>query len=262
MKDVQSQKDSRNIRIERVGVKNLRIPIKILDRANETQNTVASVDVTVSLPAEQRATHMSRFLEVLWRHREPLTLKEIPPILDDIRKNLGAEKADITYRFPYFIERRAPVSGALGTNEYICTFFGEVNDRVDLILGIDVPVHSFCPCSKAISDRGGHNQRGVVRLKVRFGEFIWIEELVEIVESSASAPLFPVLKREDEKYLSELAYDNPVFVEDIVRNVSVKLLERAEVVWFSVEAENMESIHNHEAFAQTEFDKREKIRIV
>ncbi|MDD5011672.1 MAG: GTP cyclohydrolase, FolE2/MptA family, partial [Phycisphaerae bacterium] len=207
MEDVQSQKDSRNIQIQRVGVKNLRMPITILDRKNETQKTIATVNINVSLPAEQRATHMSRFVEVLWNHREPLTLKAIPLVLEDIRQKLGAEKADITFRFPYFIERKAPVSGVVGMNEYICTFFGEVNDAVDLLLGVEVPVHSFCPCSKAISDRGGHNQRGVVRLQVRFKEFIWIQELVEMVEASVSAPLYPALKREDEKYISEYAYD-------------------------------------------------------
>jgi len=256
MEDIQSQKDNRNIVIERVGIKNLRIPITILDRENQTQTTVAEVGVTVGLPAEERATHMSRFIETLWSHRKPLTLAVLPEILEDIRVKLNAKKAGITYRFPYFIEKRAPISGAKGAIEYICSFIGEVNDEIDLKLGVEVPVHSFCPCAKAISDRGGHNQRGVVKLLIRFKEFIWIEELIEIVEACASAPLYPALKREDEKFVSEFAYDHPVFVEDIVRDVAKKLLERPEVVWFSVEATNMESIHNHDAFAETTIDKR------
>ena len=213
------------------------------------------MELTVSLPAEQRATHMSRFLEVLYDFDEPLTLKSLPPILKSLIERLEAKKAEVLFRFPYFVKKEAPVSKSAGYNEYNCTFKGSVNDEIDLMLGVEVPVHSFCPCSKAISERGGHNQRGFIKMFVRFNKFIWIEDLIEIAETSASGAVHPVLKREDEKYVSEYAYDNPVFVEDMVRNVSEKLLNRNEISWFNIQVENIESIHNHEAFAETTINK-------
>ncbi len=253
MQDKQSEKDVRGVRIDKVGVKNLRYPIVVRDLAYKTQNTVATIAMSVDLPHHFKGTHMSRFVEVLNEHGGIIHVENIPHILHQIRKRLNAKYAHIQIEFPYFIEKKAPVTGSSGIMDYGATFLANTkNGRIDFILGVSVPVTTLCPCSKAISARGAHNQRGVVTLQVRSHTTIWIEELIQLVEAAASSELYSLLKREDEKYVTERAYDNPVFVEDLVRNIAVRLRRNRRVHWYRVEAENFESIHNHNAFAMVE----------
>ena len=201
---------------------------------------------------------MSRFIEVLERHRGECTVRTIPAILEDMASRLDAESARIEVRFPYFLERRAPVSSTPALMDYECSFEGEVNGgAADFVLGVGVPVTSLCPCSKEISDYGAHIQRGYIQIQVRSSDIVWIEELIEVAEASASAPVYARLKRADERHLTMQAYDNPVFVEDIVRNVAVRLRADPRVTWFRVRAENQESIHNHNAFAQVTWERRD-----
>jgi GTP cyclohydrolase I len=261
MDDVQSQPDGRRIEIDRVGVSELLYPIVVLDRDHGRQHTTARITMSVNLPHHFKGTHMSRFIDVLNRHRGEVTMHTLPVVLEDLRRHLEAEKARIEVRFPYFLERRAPVSGARALMDYECIFVGEHNGRLqDFVLGVRVPVTSLCPCSKTIAEYGAHNQRGHLSIEVRGmrrgdggTELIWIEELIDVAERSASAPIYALLKREDERHVTMQAYDNPVFVEDMVRNVAQRLQADDRVAWFLVMAENQESIHNHNAFAQIEW---------
>jgi GTP cyclohydrolase I len=195
---------------------------------------------------------MSRFVEILNEHSRRISLQGFSEILEEMKTRLDAESAHMEITFPYFINKYAPVTGAEGLMEYKCTMKGSVNRQSDLVIGIHVPITTLCPCSKEISDFGAHNQRGEVRLRVRFKKFVWIEDLIKLVEASASSDVFSVLKREDEKYVTEKAYQNPMFVEDIVREIAVKLGNDPNITWFSVESENFESIHNHNAYAYIE----------
>ncbi len=251
MRDIQSDPDHRNIPIDKVGIKNLRYPIKVLDRTNGYQNTVATINMYVDLPHKNKGTHMSRFVEIINQYRLNLSLKKISVILAEMKTHLNAASAHIEINFPYFIEKRAPISDAAGLMDYDCSIRGvSSNDgKIDLILEVVVPISSVCPCSKEISDVGAHNQRGAVSLKVRFKKFIWIEDVIEVVEKAASCEVFSVLKRVDEKSVTETAYHNPKFVEDIVRDVAALLREDDNITWFTVGAENFESIHNHSAYA-------------
>jgi GTP cyclohydrolase I len=261
MPDIQNHVDEREIPLDQAGVSDLRYPIVVLDRQRERQQTVARISMSVNLPHHFKGTHMSRFVEVLNEHRGEITLRTLPAILNDLKARLEAESAHIEVVFPYFLERAAPASGARGLMDYECSFVGEANGSTqDFVLGVKVPVTSLCPCSKAISDYGAHNQRGQIHIEVRSrrteaGEpaLIWIEELVEIAEKSASAPVYPLLKRADERHVTMQAYDNPVFVEDMVRNVAARLKTDDRVKWFRVHAVNHESIHNHSAFARVEW---------
>lgn len=256
--DPQNQTDDRQVGIDQVGVSNLRSPIVILGRKLKRQSTVASLNMSVALPHHVKGTHMSRFVEVLNKHRGELTICMMPAILKSLKEKLEAESARVEVRFPYFIERAAPVSGAKGLMDYESWFRGESNGKGDnFVIGVRVPVTSLCPCSKAISDYGAHNQRGYISIEVSsvadvngLPTIIWLEELVEIAEASASAPVYALLKRADERYVTMQAYDNPVFVEDMVRSVAVCLKQDRRVCWFQVRAVNHESIHNHEAFAE------------
>jgi len=251
--DTQNQPDLRGIPIDRVGVKNLRFPLRIQDRDHAEQSTVAIVSLAVDLPHDFKGTHMSRFVEVLHSHGHVLTVSSIAGMPRELRKKLHAEKAHVEFRFPYFRSKKAPVSGAEGLLDYGVIFAVDAaGDEVDFIVTVEVPVATLCPCSKAISARGAHNQRGLVTFSVRFKKPIWIEDLIELVESSASCELYSVLKRPDEKFVTEHAYDNPVFVEDLVRTVALKAKSHPEITWFRVEAENFESIHNHNAWAVVE----------
>ena len=264
MHDVQSQSDERRIPIDKVGVNDLRYPITVLDRDHEIQHTVASLTLSVSLPHHFKGTHMSRFIEILNEHRGEVTMRTLPKILHAMKNRLEAESAHIEVRFPYFLERAAPVSGASALIDYECHFIGISNGGGDdFILGVKVPVTSLCPCSKAISDYGAHNQRGHITIEVRSAPaeagsptIIWIEELIEIAENSASAPVYALLKRSDERHVTMQAYDNPVFVEDMVRNAAAKLQQDERVAWFQIQAVNQESIHNHGAFAQLEWCRK------
>ena len=251
LEDVQGKKDHRDVPIEQVGVSDLRYPIVVLDRAQEKQNTIANLTLSVGLPHDEKGTHMSRLMEVLEQHRGELTMRTIPTILEDLKHCLDAESARIQVTFPYFLERSAPASGACALMDYECSFIGEnINGSEDFVLGVTVPVTSLCPCSKTISDYGAHNQRGYIKIETRSSDIVWIEELIEIAEQSASAPVYSLLKRDDERFVTMQAYDNPVFVEDMVRNVAIKLRVDPRVNWYRVRAENHESIHNHSAFAQ------------
>jgi GTP cyclohydrolase IB len=253
MKDTQSEADDRRIPIDRVGVRGLRFPLRIRDRDDEVRHTVAIVSLAVDLPHQFKGTHMSRFVEVLHAHGAELTVRDIAGMPKELMKRLNAEKAHVEFRFPFFRLKQAPATKAEGLLDYGVIF--EVNAEkkdVDFVVTVEVPVATLCPCSKAISARGAHNQRGVVSLAVRFSDPVWIEDLIELVESSASSPLYSLLKRPDEKFVTEAAYDNPVFVEDLVRNIAVKADAHPKITWYRVEAENFESIHNHNAWALVE----------
>jgi GTP cyclohydrolase I len=252
VKDVQSQPDLRNIDIDRVGVRRLRYPVTVLDRANRTQRTVASINLYVNLPQRFRGTHMSRFLEILNESHAPLHIDTVGELLEKMKSRLDAEEAHAEIAFPYFIEKAAPASRTRSLMEYVCTYTGTLAARPDFVLGVEVPVTTVCPCSKEIAERGAHNQRSTVRLQVRFREFVWIEELVEIAEASASCPIYPLLKRSDEKAVTERAYDNPRFVEDVVREAAVRLNADPRITWYRIESENLESIHAHNAYAAVE----------
>lgn len=258
IEDVQNRPDRRGIPINKVGVSNLRYPVVVLDRARQKQQTVARVTMSVNLPHHFKGTHMSRFVEVLNEHHGDMTMWTLPDILHKLKKRLNAQSAHLELAFPYFIERAAPVSGAKALMDYECSFIGETDDGKDVfMLRVKTPVASLCPCSKEISDYGAHNQRGevVIEVQCRPGEMIWIEEVVEIAEASASAPVYALLKRPDERHVTMQAYDNPAFVEDMVRSAALRLREDQRVVWFRVHAENFESIHNHNAFAMVEWER-------
>lgn len=255
MVDVQNQKDIRNLSIDHVGVKNLRYPVTVLDRRNKVQHTIASISMYVNLPHHFRGTHMSRFVEILNAHHHELHIDKIGDILQQMKDKLEAEEAHMEISFPYFVEKQAPVSKAVSLMEYLCHYLGSLTDHSDFILGVDVPVTTLCPCSKEMSEQSAHNQRSIVRIRVRTRAFVWIEELIEIAETSASSPLYALLKREDEKAVTEQAYAKPMFVEDMVRDLAGKMEKDDRITWYRVESENMESIHNHDAYARIENQK-------
>lgn len=248
--DKQSERDHRELRIDQVGVRGLRFPIQVLDKAHSLQNTIATIGMYVDLPKEFKGTHMSRFLEVLNAHGSVVHVQNLPDILYAMQSKLKAVTARLEIEFPYFMVKKAPVSGLESVMDYTARFEAAAcGKEIDFVLTVEVPVTTLCPCSKAISRHGAHNQRGKVTVKTRSRRAIWIEDLIAIVESSASSELFSLLKREDEKAVTERAYENPVFVEDLVRNVALKLNAHGDVTWYRVEAENQESIHNHNAYA-------------
>jgi len=253
MKDVQNQHDERRIEIQKVGVKHVKYPIVVLDKNNRTQQTVATINMYADLPHEFKGTHMSRFIDVVNEYYVDISMHSFLEMLGKVRKLLDASRAYAEVVFPYFIEKKAPVSGERSMMEYICEYMGEVSDRFEhFYVGVQVPITTVCPCSLEISDRGAHNQRGMVRVKLLFDTFFWIEDVISIVEQSGSSEVYTLLKREDEKYITEEAFKRPRFVEDVVREVTQKLEDTGEFRWFSVEAENFESIHNHSAYAYVE----------
>ena len=250
--DVQKTRDRRNIPINKVGVKDISYPIVVMDKNKTLQHTVARVNMYVDLPHHFKGTHMSRFIEILNTYREKIALDKLEVILERMKEKLGASRAHLEVEFPYFIEKTAPVSRAKSLMEYTCQFSASLAEDFDFILGISVPVTSLCPCSKELSRFGAHNQRSTITVRIRYREFIWIEDLVEIIEQCGSSPVYSLLKREDEKFVTEQAFENPKFVEDIVREVTQRLSALENVIWFTVEAENYESIHKHSAFASIE----------
>ncbi len=249
MIDVQGGPDHRKVPIEKVGIRDIRYPITVRDRSRERQHTVASVSLSVNLPHSERGTHMSRFVEVLDRFKNEVSYHTLDQILMEIRKALAAEQSHIEVAFPYFLRRRAPASGLESTMSYDCVISATYAQRLEISTRVAVPVHTLCPCSKEISEHSAHNQRGVVSIAVGMTRFIWIEDLVEIAEESGSSPLYALMKREDEKLVTETAYENPRFVEDVVREVALRLDRLPALRWYSVEVENFESIHNHNAWA-------------
>lgn len=250
MHDKQNERDTRELRIDKVGVRGLRFPIQIRDKAHSVQNTIATIGMFVDLPKEFKGTHMSRFIEVLNAHGNMIHVANIPDILHAMQKKLNAATAHLEMEFPFFLMKKAPVTGMEGMMDYTARFDATAcGNDIDFLLTVRVGVTTLCPCSKAISEYGAHNQRGLCTVQLRSRNAVWIEDVIALVESSASAELFSLLKRQDEKAVTEHAYENPVFVEDLVRNVALKMNAHPDVTWFKVEAENFESIHNHNAYA-------------
>jgi len=261
MSDVQKTPDFRNLAINKVGVKDISYPIVVMDKNEAFQHTVARVNMYVDLPHHFKGTHMSRFVEILNAHRKEMALDKMEATLQNIKAKLGASSAHLEMEFPYFIEKRAPVSGAVSLMEYTCRFLATLADDFDFILEIRVPVTSLCPCSKELSRFGAHNQRGIIAVQVRYREFVWIEDLVVAIEECGSSPVYSLLKREDEKFVTEQAFENPRFVEDMVREAALRLLKMDNITWFAVSAENFESIHNHSAYAAIEIDKQKSTKV-
>ena len=304
MIDIQSTQDTRAVPLQKVGVKNVRYPIQVLDKSRKTQTTTGTVNLFVNLPHNFKGTHMSRFTEVFHKHHNDISMNNFLEMLEEIRAKLDAERAFGRITFPYFIEKSAPVSKSAGLMEYTCSYEGEVTVRSEQLavskgeggslplapiplttpekseqalpsplrsgisatpsagsnaarnarffISIKVPIATLCPCSKAISEYGAHNQRGFVKVKVLYSKFFWIEDVISMIEECASTPLYSVLKRQDEKFVTEHAYDNPRFVEDVVREVYLGL-KKMDFKWFTVEAETEESIHYHNAYAYAEY---------
>jgi len=248
--DKQSERDHRDLRIDKVGVRGLRFPIQVRDKAHAVQNTVATIGMFVDLPKEFKGTHMSRFLEVLNAHGNIVHVENITDILYAMQEKFQAATSHLEMEFPYFMVKKAPVSGMESVMDYVARFDATAFRKdIDFVLTVKAMVTTLCPCSKAIAAYGAHNQRGEVTVQIRSRKAVWIEDLIAIIEKSASSELYALLKRQDEKAVTERAYDNPVFVEDLVRNVALKLNSHPDVTWYKVEAENHESIHNHNAYA-------------
>ncbi len=256
LNDTQNEPDHRQIPIDRVGVKGLRYPMRILDKAHVEQRTIASVALTVDLPKHFKGTHMSRFVEALNECGAELHIDRVRDLLEMLVARLDSECAHVDFEFPFFVEKAAPVTGRKGLMDYTVRFNATLKrGTFDFVATVVVPVATLCPCSKSISERGAHNQRGEVTFAVRCASPVWVEDLIQLVEQSASCELYSVLKRPDEKAVTERAYDNPVFVEDLVRNIAVRANREEGILWYRVEAENFESIHNHNAYALVEFQK-------
>ena len=256
--DVQSSPDSRRLQIDQVGIKDIRHPVRVKDKSQGEQHTIATFNMYVELPHNFKGTHMSRFVEILNNHDLEISVESFKEMLHEMSERLNARAGRIEMSFPYFINKAAPVTGVKSLMDYQVTFIGEIRDgKVTMTVKIVVPVTSLCPCSKEISDRGAHNQRSHVTVTVQTNGFVWIEELIELVEKQASCELYGLLKRPDEKYVTERAYDNPKFVEDMVRDVAALLNRDDRIAAYRVESENFESIHNHSAYAMIKRDKRE-----
>jgi GTP cyclohydrolase I len=254
--DVQGSADTRRIAIDKVGIKDIRHPIRVRDRSDGEQHTIANFNMYVNLPHNFKGTHMSRFVEILNRHEKEITVDSFKDMLHELTEVLEAQAGHMEMTFHYFVNKSAPVSGVQSLLDYEVTFTGEIRDgNPQMWLKVVVPVTSLCPCSKEISDRGAHNQRSHVTVEVRTRDFIWIEELIELVEKEASCELYGLLKRPDEKLVTERAYDNPKFVEDMVRDVAARLNDDDRIGAYTVESENFESIHNHSAYAMIVKDK-------
>lgn len=254
--DTQNKRDTREIPINKVGVRNLKYPIAVKDRENDIQHTIATISMTVDLPKHFKGTHMSRFVEILESKEREIHVNSMFKILEEMQNKLNAMSAHLEMEFPYFKTKRAPVTKKKSLLDYMVKFHGVTfTDKKDFIMTVKIPITTLCPCSKSISAYGAHNQRGEVTVSVRFENNVWIEDIISIVEESASSELFALLKREDEKFVTEKAYENPVFVEDLVRNVVVRLRKNKNIKWYTVEAENFESIHNHNAYAKIESDR-------
>jgi GTP cyclohydrolase I len=254
--DVQNSADDRRLAVDKVGIKSIRHPVRVADKGGGVQHTIASFNMYVELPHNFKGTHMSRFVEILNAHEREISVESFESMLRDMVQRLEAESGHIEMTFPYFIDKSAPISGVKSLMDYEITFTGELNrGTYSFTMKVVVPVTSLCPCSKGISDYGAHNQRSHVTIAARTNAHVWIEDLVRVAEDEASCELYGLLKRPDEKYVTERAYDNPKFVEDIVRDVATKLNKDPRIDAYVVESENFESIHNHSAYALIERDK-------
>jgi GTP cyclohydrolase I len=256
IEDVQNTPDTRHLAIDKVGIKSIRHPVKVKDKTGGVQHTVAMFNMYVHLPHNFKGTHMSRFVEILNMNEREISVESFETILREMVKRLEAESGHVEMTFPYFVNKAAPISGVQSLLDYEVTFIGEIcQGKFDITVKVLVPVTSLCPCSKKISNYGAHNQRSHVTITAKINDFIWVEDLIRIVETQASSELFGLLKRPDEKYVTEHAYDNPKFVEDMVRDVAAQLNAEPRIDSYVVESENFESIHNHSAYALIEHDK-------
>ncbi len=256
--DVQNSEDTRHLPINKVGIKDIRHPVRVRDRSGGDQHTIANFNMYVNLPHNFKGTHMSRFVEILNQHEREISVQSFKDMLTEMTDRLEAESGHIEMNFPYFVNKTAPVSGVQSLLDYDVTFLGSrTRNQHETILKVIVPVTSLCPCSKKISDRGAHNQRSHVTVTVKTQEFVWIEDLIDVVEGIASCELYGLLKRPDEKYVTERAYDNPKFVEDMVRDIAAALNKDERISAYIVESENFESIHNHSAYALIEKNMNE-----
>lgn len=254
--DVQGSADNRKIAINKVGIKDIRHPVVVRDRSNGLQHTIATFSMFVFLPHHFKGTHMSRFVKILNDHEKEISVESFNEMLTEMSELLEADSGYIDMHFPYFVNKKAPVSGVESLLDYNVSLIGEINNgKTQTRTRVQVPVTSLCPCSKSIADYGAHNQRSHVTVDVKTKGFVWIEEIIELVEKQASCELFGLLKRPDEKYVTERAYNNPKFVEDMVRDVAGKLNEDDRIRSYILESENFESIHNHSAYALIEYDK-------
>ena len=261
MEDVQSSQDTRQIPINKVGIKDIRHPVRVSDRTGGEQHTIANFNMYVNLPHNFKGTHMSRFVEILNNHEREISVKSFKEMMVEMTERLEADSGHIEMNFPYFVNKTAPESKVQSLMDYDVTFIGDfINGDNQFTLKVLVPVTSLCPCSKKISDYGAHNQRSHVTVTAKLKDFMWIEEIIDLVEQEASCELYGLLKRPDEKAITERAYDNPKFVEDMVRDVAARLNEDDRISSYIAESENFESIHNHSAYALIERDKT-KIKV-
>jgi GTP cyclohydrolase I len=250
IEDVQNIVDKRHIAIDKVGIKDIRHPVVVSDRTTGEQNTIANFNMYVNLPHQFKGTHMSRFVEILNQHEREITVKSFREMMGEMTERLQAESGYVEMEFPYFVNKQAPISKVKSLMDYQVTFIGEITgDETTITVKVIVPVTSLGPCTKNISDYGAHNQRSHVTLTVRVDTFLWIEDLIDLVEEEASCQIYGLLKRPDEKYVTERAYDNPKFVEDMVRDIAARLNDDDRINAYTVESENFESIHNHSAYA-------------
>ena len=256
IEDVQNSQDTRLISIDKVGVKAIRHPLRFRNRDGSAQHTIATFNMYVNLPHDQKGTHMSRFVELLNEELEELDIHTFERVIADMTQLLEAERGFIETSFPFFLRKKAPVTGVPSLMDYEVTLNGQwTEDGSAVSIKVVVPVTSLCPCSKKISDYGAHNQRSHVTLCVRTRQPVWVEDLIDLVEREASCEIFGLLKRADEKFVTERAYNNPKFVEDIVRDIANDLNQDARIVYYKIETENFESIHNHSAYAMIEKHK-------
>lgn len=250
MEDIQNNPAAVLMSIDRVGVKNLRYPLVVRNKNNGVQHTVAQVDLYVDLPGKFKGTHMSRFIEALQDWSGVLDYHSFKQLLSEVQYRLEARRSNLTFSFPFFLNQKAPKSQCEALMNYQCMFSGELEvNKPSMYVGVEVPVMTVCPCSKAISDQGAHSQRAIVKIKARFNGLLWLEDLIHVAQNSASSPVYALLKRVDEKYVTEHAFANPAFVEDVVRNVANNLKKHNLIKWFRAEVESFESIHNHNAYA-------------
>ncbi len=257
IEDVQGRADSRQIEINKVGIKDIRHPVRVRDRTGEEQHTVATFAMYVNLPQDFKGTHMSRFVSILEGQEREITVESFHEMLAEMTHRLEARSGHIEMAFPYFVNKRAPVSGVESLMDYDVTLIGEMHgDRHETWVRVAVPITTLCPCSKEIAERGAHNQRSLVIVTALLQRFVWLEELIDLVEAEGSCELFGLLKRPDEKFVTERAYDRPKFVEDVVRDIAARLDTDERLAAYRVTSENYESIHNHSAFALIENDKR------
>lgn len=259
LEDVHKKGSDRHIALNLVGISDIQYPVVIRDWAGYRQHTIAKLSLGVDLPEEVKGAHMSRCVEILGSHSGEVGMSELPKMLESVRERLDSEHAELRIDFPYFMERSAPVTGATALMDYQCSYAGELDgNHAEYTQSVRVPVASLCPCSKAISDYGAHNQRGYVEIDIkkdRPGDEVWLADLIEIAERSGSAPVYPVLKRPDERFVTMQAYENPAFVEDIVRESAWQLTQDERIVWFRVKTTNHESIHNHNVFGSVEWNR-------